>query len=120
MALFYAIVYLTYQRDLLLARSSIMLFMMFYGILVFLNTHGVDLFRISTVRDHRGYALLGLGLTVLTVAGPYVAPQIFRFVPLSPVLWLFLVASFLITAVALNLALRNRQFFRALGELLTA
>ncbi len=120
MALFYAVVYLAYNRDLHMARSGVTLFMTLFGILVFLHTHGVDIFRPRTIVNNRWYALLGLALTILTMAAPFILPDTFRFVPPTPAVWLLLLATFGVTAAALNIALHNRHLLNRLKQLTTS
>jgi hypothetical protein len=103
-----------------MARSGVTLFMTLFGILVFLHTHGIDIFRLRTIVKYRGYALLGLVLTILTMAAPFILPETFRFVPPTPAVWLLLLATFGVTAATLNIALHNRHLLNRLKQLGTS
>ncbi len=117
MAFFYAVVYLGHNRNLELARSGVMLFMTLFGILVYLNTHGVDIFQPRTMREHARITLLGLGLTVLTMGAPFLLPNTFRFIPPTPAMWVLLFASFGVTAGTLHIVLLNRYIVSSLKQL---
>jgi cation-transporting P-type ATPase E len=117
MALFYAVVYLATDRKLDVARSGVMLFMTLYGVLVFLNTHGVDIFEVRTMRDHTRTTLLGTALGAFTIAAPFVLPHTFSFVPPTFPIWILLIAMFGVTAGILHVGLRNKYIVNSLKQL---
>lgn len=120
MALFYTIIYLTHNRDIATARSGVLLFMTLFGVLVFLNTQEISLFRPKTILDHWPSALLGVVLATGTIILPFIAPSTFRFVLPTEEVWLLLVVVFGITATALNIALHHLDFLDRLKQLMSA
>ncbi len=96
------------------ARSAVTLFITLYGILIFWNTHGVDLLRVSTVLRHMGVVLLGLVLGTLTILGPYVFPDLFGFAEPTPEVWLLIAAIFLLATLALAITMRFRRLVNRL------
>jgi cation-transporting P-type ATPase E len=116
----YALVYLTHNRDIHASRSAVTLFMSMFGILVYLNTHGVDLFRPETLRQNPKIVNVGIALTVLTLALPFVLPQVFTFVPPTPAIWIMLIVFFIVAATVLNVALRNQHVLGGLRSLAEA
>jgi cation-transporting ATPase E len=115
LAVLYAVAYF-YSQDVNSARSVVTMFIAFYGILIFWNTHGVDLMNPRTLFAHPRTVLTGIVLALLTILAPYVYPdkELFDFVPPTPQLWLLIVALFLLTALALGLAMRFRRLVNRL------
>jgi cation-transporting ATPase E len=93
------------------ARSAVTMFITLYGILIFWNTHGIDLLRVSTVARRWKITLIGLVLAVLTILGPYVYPDrdLFDFVPLTAEMWMLVAAIFLLVTMALAITMRHRR-----------
>lgn len=120
MAVLYAVTYLS-SGDVNSARSAITLFLTLYGILIFWNTHGVDLLNTRTVFAHPGIVLLGIGLAAFTIAAPYFFPDksFFDFVPPTPEVWLLIAALFLLVTLALGITLRFRRLVERLWLLFT-
>jgi hypothetical protein len=87
------------------------MFITLYGILIFWNTHGIDLLRVSTVARRWKITLIGLVLAVLTILGPYVYPDrdLFDFVPLTAEMWMLVAAIFLLVTLALAITMRHRR-----------
>lgn len=119
MGLFYTSVYLTHNRETDTARSGVMLFMALFGILVLLNTQGIDFSRPNTILEHRMSALLGLILAITTIAIPFVAPRTFHFVPPTLPIWVLLIAMFGSTAITLNIALHHLGILDRLKQLIS-
>jgi magnesium-transporting ATPase (P-type) len=96
------------------ARSAVTLFITLYGILIFWNTHGVDLVRVSSVIQRKWVVLLGVVLATLTILGPYVFPDLFGFAEPTPEVWLLIVAIFLLATLALAITMRFRRLVNRL------
>src|SRR5690606_27207693 len=52
MSLLYAITYLGNNRDILEARSTMMVYLTLWGLLVFWNVHGINVFQPRTIVQH--------------------------------------------------------------------
>jgi cation-transporting ATPase E len=96
------------------ARSAVTMFITLYGILIFWNAHGVDLLRLSSVMRHKRIVLLGIVLATLTILGPYLFSDLFGFVAPTPVVWLLIVAIFLLATLALAITMRRRRLVNRL------
>jgi hypothetical protein len=118
MALFYTWVYLTDSRDTAIARSAVMLLMTLYGLLVFLNTQGINLFRPRTMRAHWLSACLSVVMGTVAIGILYLAPGLFLFVPPTLPIWIALIGVFGAMAAALNSVLRQPAIFDRLKKLI--
>ena len=120
MAFLYAIVYLVERRDLTIARSVVLLLMTLFGTIVFLNSLGVDVFRVRTIRQHRMSTLLAILLAAITIVVPIAILKLFQF-NMPPIgTWLLIFAVFGATSAALELTLHNRAILSRLKQLTAA
>lgn len=117
MSLVYAIAYLNNESGLREARSTMMLYLTLWGMLVFWNTHGVNSFRPRSLREHPRVFLLGLGLAVLTIAAGYLFPDILDFVAPSSVEWAAVILIFLIAMTLLHATMQTRWFANRIWKL---
>jgi cation-transporting ATPase E len=117
MAVVYAFTYLNNQRDLIEARSTMMLFLTLYGLLVMWNTHGIDIFAPRTIGQHPRVFLFGLALALITIIAPYLFPDILEFTAPTPWEWGFTLLIFLISLVAVRWAMQTRAFVSRLWRL---
>ena len=105
----YVVSYFSGNASVDSARSAVTMFITLYGILIFWNTHGVDLLRLSTLLRHAGVVLIGLALAVLTILGPYVLPDLFDFTPPTPLIWALIAAIFLLATLVMAIIMRFRR-----------
>jgi cation-transporting ATPase E len=117
MSLLYAITYLGNNRDILEARSTMMLYLTLWGMLVFWNVHGVSIFKPRTIGQHPRVFLLGAGLTAVTILGAYLFPDVLNFVAPSPVEWAFVLLVFLFAMLLMHVTMRTRWFAGRLWKL---
>jgi cation-transporting ATPase E len=108
MALVYAVTYLNNDHDLIEARSTMMLFLTLYGMLVLWHVHGVEVFEPRTIIDHPRVFLFGLLLGILTILAPYLFPDLLEFTAPTPWEWGFVVLIFLVSLVVIRIGLRTR------------
>jgi cation-transporting ATPase E len=110
MALLYAISFLSNIRNVLEARSTIMMFMALWGALVFLNTHGVHLYAPRSVRGRERIALIGIVLAAGTILIPYIplASEILEFRPPTGTDWMFTIVIFVVASLGLHYAMKTR------------
>lgn len=94
-----------------------MLYMTFYGIVVFWNTFGIDFYHPQTIRRHWIVFSLGLIFGALCIAGPLVVPQTFAYVPVPLVVFVFLIAVLITSIVVLRLAVQRQRLLRGLRSL---
>ncbi len=117
MAALYVLVHLVTGRNNAVSRSTLTVFMVLFGVLVFWNTHHVDLFQPRTLLTYLPMTVLGLVLGAVTILLPYLMPATFRFVAPTGQVWLLIIGVFAIAAVALNLVLHNRHITGSLWQL---
>lgn len=108
MSFLYAFTYLSNRRDVLESRSTMMLFITLYGVLVLWHTHGLDVFEPRTIVRYKRLFVIGIALAVVTILGPYLFPEIFEFVAPNPLEWGLVILIFLITLVVLRVAMKTR------------
>lgn len=117
MVTLYLIVYLAYGRDMAMARSALTLFMALFGVLVFWNAHGIDIYEPRTLIENRRNVLIGLGLGVITIGLPYLIPGTFGFFAPRFQVWVLIAIIWVIAASALDVAMRNRHILDSLRQL---
>ncbi len=118
LALLFVVAYFASGNNLYAGRSAVTLFIALYGTLIFWNTHSVELFDPRTWVRHWRITLIGFVLTFLTMLAPFVLPTWFEFVPPSPLIWVLIVAIFLLTAAILAVVMRYRHLINQLWLLL--
>ncbi|NWG17201.1 MAG: HAD-IC family P-type ATPase [Chloroflexi bacterium] len=118
LSLLYAAVFFASHRSVYAGRSAVTLFIALYGALIFLNTHEIELFDPRTWRRRWRVLAIGFGLTFVTMLAPFALPGIFEFVPPTPLVWVLIVAVFLLTAATLTLVMRFRHLVNQLWRLI--
>jgi cation-transporting ATPase E len=108
MAFLYAFTYLSNNQDVLESRSTMMLFITLYGVLVLWNTHGLEIFRPRTILRYKRLFVIGIALALFTILVPYLLPNVFEYVAPNPLEWGLVITIFLISMVTLHLAMRTR------------
>ena len=94
MAFVYAFAYLSSGENLAQARSTNILFITLFGVLVLWNMHGIRVLQPRTFLEHPRIFGLGLALGAFTLIGPYVASGWLEFTPPSTEQWIFVIATF--------------------------
>ena len=117
MAFVYGFAFITSDHHLQQARSAVMLFIALFGVLVFWNILGIRLLQPRTIRDNPRIFLLGLGLVIGTLIGPYLLPHWLEFIPPTNAQWIVIVATFVVTVFILYLAMRTRGLVNRLWKL---
>lgn len=99
------------------ARSALLVFMSLYGLVIFWNTVGVDVFEPQTLLRRWRTTLLGVLLVIITVAAPYAIPNLFEgFTPPTPSIWIATLAVAALAVMALHVLRNNKRFVDALGQ----
>lgn len=114
-ALVFAVTYLdTRNQDM--ARSAVTIYYALFGVLVLWNVHGIEVTRPATWLTRWRVLGLGLGLGTFTIAVPYFLPnlwtyaaEVFRFVPPDAAHLTLVAASFGVTIVLFEIAMRARS-----------
>ncbi|MCC6616839.1 MAG: cation-translocating P-type ATPase [Anaerolineae bacterium] len=114
MSLLYAVSYLTNGGDVWRSRSTIMIFIAFYGLLVLWNVHGLFITRFSTVMPRPRLFLGGIAIATLTIAAPYFVPDLLEFVPPSRLEWGLTIVIFLVAAVLVEVIIHRRDPLKGL------
>jgi cation-transporting ATPase E len=117
MSLVYAIAYLGNERSVIEARSTMMLYLTLWGMLVFWNVHGVNIFKPRTIGERPRVFVLGLALVAITFTAAYLFPSVLDFVAPSPVEWAVVLIVFLIATMLLHVAMQTRWFVSRLWKL---
>jgi cation-transporting ATPase E len=117
MAFVYAYAYLSSGHNLPQARSAIIMFITLFGVLVIWNMHGIRLLQPRTIGENPRIFLLGLGLGIFTLVGPYIARDWLEFTPPSAEQWLVIVAVFIVTVVLMYIAMRTRGLVNRIWKL---
>jgi cation-transporting P-type ATPase E len=108
MAFLYAFTYLSNNQDVLESRSTMMLFITLYGVLVLWHTHGLDLFEPRTIWKYKRLFFIGIALAAATIIVPYLLPSMFEYVAPNPLEWGLVIIIFLISLVILRVAMKTR------------
>jgi len=117
LSVMYGASYLLADGNFQLSRSTNMMFMTLWGMLVYWNVLGVELFERKTWLQHRFVFFSGLLLAAITMLGCYVAPGLLAFVPLTMPQILLVVVTFSIASVALHILNRRRSLTELLWKL---
>lgn len=113
----YGASYLISGGDFHMSRGVNMMLMALWGLLVYWNVLGVELFEVGTWKQHRFVFFSGLVLATLTMLAPYIAPQLLTFTPPSMPQIALIVVIFSINAVALHILMRTRAFVSLIWKL---
>lgn len=108
MCILYGFINLQTNFDTDVARSSMMLFFGFYGLLVMWNVMGLDIFDPKTYKGNLVIFILGLILMSLNIIGPYIVPQIIEYTPPALAQWVSILVCFVVAAGALHFVMRRR------------
>lgn len=117
MAVVYAVTYLSNNQDLIEARSTMMLFLTLYGLIVMWNTHGVDVFEPRTIMQHPRIFSLGIILAAVTILVPYLFPDILEFTAPTPWEWGFVLLIFVISLAAIRWGMQTRALTKRFWKL---
>ncbi|HUN07663.1 MAG TPA: HAD-IC family P-type ATPase [Aggregatilineales bacterium] len=117
LAVLFVIAYFGTNSDFYAARSAVTMYIALYGILIFWHIHDIDI--LDTRSMIRGWKLVTLGviLTGLTMIVPFIVPEPFQFVPPAPMIWVAIMATFLITAILVTTQVRSRHLTKQLWQI---
>lgn len=121
-ALLYAVVFFASGGSKEAARSALSIFVALFGILVFWNVSGIDIFTPRTFLEQRGIFIIGLVLVLMTILGFYVMPELFEFQRPSTDLLrqptiLLIVFLFELTMLVYSWAMKDRRLINSLWTL---
>ncbi|MCC6802497.1 MAG: HAD-IC family P-type ATPase [Anaerolineae bacterium] len=117
MAAVYAFAYLTSDRGLAQARSTVMLFITLFGMICLWHIHGIRLLEPRTIRGNFRVFLLGWALGIPSLVGPYIALRWLEFTPPTNAQWGVVLVVFLVTVVILYVVMRTRWLTDRLWKL---
>ncbi len=117
MALVYAFTYLSNSKDLLEARSTMLVFLTLYGLIVMWHTHGIDLFEPRSIVQHPRLFIYGVVSCALTILAPYIFPDIIAFKPLTSWEWGVVLLVFILALIAIRWAMQTRAVTNRLWKL---
>lgn len=113
----YGASYLLNGGNFHMSRGVNMMLMALWGMLIYWNVLGVELFEIRTWKEHQFVFFSGLGLVTLTMFAPFIAPRLLSFTPPTMPQILLIVVLFNINAVALYVLMRTRAFTNLIWKL---
>lgn len=108
--LVYAVTYLSSGRDVLAARSVVLVFLTLFGLLVFWNVCGLNLLDPRTWPTKPRIFLAGLASATITILAAYILPQVLSFVPLTPMQWALAISVLLLLGALMQIGMRTRYF----------
>lgn len=118
MAFVYALSYLSSGENLQQARSTNILFLTLFGVLVLWNMHGIRVLQPGTIAQNPRIFLLGLALGAFTLIGPYILSDWLEYTPPSAEQWAIVIITFVITVVIMYVAMRTRALVDRIWRLL--
>lgn len=118
MALVYGATYLQTDSDLNHARSTVMIYMVLYGLICYWNIMGIEIFEPRTIRKNLRTFFIGLVLAIITIIVPFIVPQLIEFTPLRLREWGYLAAAFAGSVTMLYALTKTRSFSERLWRLL--
>jgi cation-transporting P-type ATPase E len=93
-------------------RSAFLLFMFLYGLIVFWNTHGIDVTQPKTLFTNYKITLIGLILIVVSIIPLYLIPGIFTYVSPRPEVWVIVIVMFIVATLGLAVLVKNNRLVR--------
>ncbi len=117
LSVMYGTSYLLNGGDFMMSRGVNLMLMALWGMLVFWNVHGVQMYEFRTWKEHRGIVLIGAVLAAITMLACYIAPGILSFVPPTLPQILLIVVVFSISSVMMHMLMKTRAFANLLWKL---
>lgn len=117
MLILFPLSYFINGRDTMEARSTITVFLAFWGMLVLWNVNGFYPLDPSTYRTHFRTLVLGAGLLAFTIAGCFIGASILEFKAPSAAEWAFVLGGFLLGTLALHFAMKARTVVNPVWKL---
>lgn len=116
-ALLYVVVYFATGGDSAAARSALSIFVTLFGIAIFWQVFGIDIFTPRTFLEKRGIFAMGVVLMLVTLLGFYIAPGLFEFVRPNLLTTALIVALFELTMMVFGWAMKDRRLINNLWTL---
>lgn len=117
MALLYMVTFFATGMNTSAARSALVIYAAFFGILIFWNTFGIDLSQPRTLLQQRVVTVMGLLFFLMVILGLYIAPGLFEFVPPTLEITALITSLILLTIVVFSANLHNRYLITRLWKL---
>jgi len=119
LAIMYASVFFSAEKNPIeTARSAVTMFIGLYGILIFWNVHGIEVFEPRTMIREWRLTVLGIVLAFVTMIVPFFLTDLFEFIAPTALIWGLIFSMFFLTAMLVYLFTRNRHLIGQLWELL--
>ncbi len=109
MALVYAFTFLNNNGNVDIARSSIMIFFTYMGVLVLWNVNGLYVTQPKTIGQHPRLFGAGIILAILTLLAGWIVPDILEWTTPGPTEWIVVSTVFLIVLLIIEIAMRDRK-----------
>jgi len=121
MALLYVISFLSKTGDeayvISISRSTMMIIITFYGMLVLWNVNGFDISRPKTIMQHKRLFVVGIVLAFLTILAGYLFPALLEFTPPTLTDWVAAAALCLLSVVLIGVGMRTRALANTIWKL---
>jgi cation-transporting ATPase E len=112
MALVYAFAYLSNDRNVDIARSTMMIFFVYMGVLVLWNVNGLYVTQPRTLAEHPRLFVAGILLAFLTLLGGFITPGILEWVTPGLNEWVIASAVFVIVMLIIEITMRDRKIVK--------
>jgi cation-transporting ATPase E len=109
LSLLYAFSYLSNGYSMQESRSTIMMFLVLFGLLVLWNVNGLYVTQLSTVLPRPRLFIGGMLIAALTILAPYLLPDLLDFAPPARHEWAFVVIIFFVSMLLVELGVRRKN-----------
>jgi cation-transporting ATPase E len=114
MSLLYAFTYLTSGESINIARSTIMIFLTFFGVQVLWNVHGLYVTQPATIPKHPRLFAAGIILAALTLAMGFIVPNILEFTNPPLLYWAAAAGIFVVVITVSEWLMPDRRLVQAI------
>jgi cation-transporting ATPase E len=109
MAFVYAFAFLSNNGDVDIARSTMMIFFTYMGVLVLWNVNGLYVTQPRTIAEHPRLFIVGIVLAILTLLAGWIVPDILQWKTPGIGEWVIASAVFLLVMLIIEIVMRDRK-----------
>jgi cation-transporting P-type ATPase E len=112
MALVYAFAFLSNGGDVDIARSTMMIFFTYMGVLVLWNVNGLYVTQPASISAHPRLFVVGIVLAILTLLAGWIVPNILEWKTPGVEEWLVASAVFVVVMLIIEITMRDRKLVK--------
>lgn len=109
LGLLYFVTFRSQGYNVEISRSALTLYILLYGMYIFLWAQGVEFSRPRTFIQHRGSVILGAVFLIVGLIVPYMLLGIIGFMPVPPLIALLITALFLLNVMLVESSMHARH-----------